>query len=160
MIFDRIESSTTDWLSRQSDVFKDAFAWLRAMPGSTADQVVELRGRRLYAEVQSFDTKPEGERRWESHRRTIDIQYVFDGGEIIDYQRAGVLSPNHDYDPAREVEFWQPTAPPAAALVMTPGTYVVFLANEPHRPKGQDGAHTRVRKVVMKIDASLIGART
>ena len=159
MSSDRLDSSTTDWLSRQSDVFKDAFAWLRAMSPSTADGVVELRGRRLYAEVQGFETQPESARRWESHRRTIDIQYVFDGGEVIDYQRPGLLSANNDYDPAREVEFWQPTVPPAASLVMTPGTYVVFLANEPHRPKGQDGAHARVRKVVMKIDASLIDAR-
>ena len=160
MISDRLESSTTDWLSRQSEVFREAFAWLRAMPGDTADGVIELRGRRLYAEVQSFDTMPEADRRWESHRRTIDIQYVFSGDEVIDYHRPGILTPNNDYDPAREVEFWQPTAPPAAALIMTPGTYVVFLANEPHRPKGRQGAATRVRKVVMKIDAGLIDART
>jgi YhcH/YjgK/YiaL family protein len=156
MITDRLASATTDWLSRQSSVFKEAFAWLRAMPASTPDGVIELRGRQLYAEVQSVATKPEAERRWESHRRMIDIQYIFEGGEVIDYTRAGILEPNNDYDPVREVEFWQPTAPPTAALRLAPGDYVVFLTNEPHRPKGQDGMHGTVRKVVVKIDSSLI----
>lgn len=156
MISDRLDSVTTDWLSRQSDVFKEAFAWLRAMPASTPDGRVDLRGDRLYALVQGYETQPAAESRWESHRRTIDIQYVFQGGETIDYHRPGVLTPNNDYDAEREVEFFQPSAPPAATLVMSPGTYVVFLANEPHRPKGADGINAAVRKVVVKIDASLI----
>jgi biofilm protein TabA len=156
MIFDRLESSTTDWLSRHSDVFAEAFRWLRAMPSSTPNGLIELRGRRLYAEVQGFETLPVSERRWESHRHTIDIQYVFEGREVIDYARPGMLTANNDYDDQREVEFWQPTAEPSASLVMAPGTYVIFLANEPHRPKGSDGVHAAVRKVVMKIDASLI----
>jgi YhcH/YjgK/YiaL family protein len=130
------------------------------MPPSLPDGRVDLRGDRLYVLVQGYETAPAGECRWESHRRTIDIQYIFDGGEVIDYTRPGILEPNNDYDPAREVEFWQPTAPPAAALRLTAGSFVVFLANEPHRPKGRDGTHAAVRKAVVKIDASLIGART
>jgi biofilm protein TabA len=156
MISDALNSSTTDWLSLHSEVFNDAFAWLRALPSSTPDGVVELRGRQLYAEVQGFDTLPDTERRWESHRRMIDIQFVFEGGEVIDYARPGILTPNGDYDPVREVEFWKPTAPPTSSLVMTPGTYVVFLTNEPHRPKGRDRVHPSVRKVVVKIDSSLL----
>jgi biofilm protein TabA len=156
MISDRLESPTTEWLSRQSDVFADAFRWLRAMPPSTPNGLIELRGRQVYAEVQGFDTLPVSARRWESHRRTIDIQYVFDGSEVIDYVRPGILTPNNDYDVQRDVEFWQPTTPPSASLVMTPGAYVIFLANEPHRPKGQDQTNRSVRKVVVKIDATLI----
>lgn len=156
MISDRLDSSTTDWLSKQSPVFKTAFAWLRAMPPAPADGITELDGTRLYVHVQGYDTKPAAECRWESHRRTIDIQYIFHGGEAIDYQRPGILEPNNDYDPAREVEFWKPTAAPAATLLMTAGTFVVFLANEPHRPKGGDGTNASVRKAVFKIDASLI----
>lgn len=160
MISDRLDSSTTAWLSRQSAAFREAFAWLRAMPASQPDGRIDFGGNGLYALVQGYDTLPPSENRWESHRHTIDIQYVFEGGEAIDYHRPGVLTPNHDYDPAREVEFWQPTAPPAATVLMTPGTYVVFLANEPHRPKGRDGANSRVRKAVVKIDSRLIDART
>ena len=160
MITDRLESSTTLWLSRQSTVFKEAFEWLRAMPGSQPDGRIDLNGDRVYILVQGYNTQPAAECRWESHRRTIDIQYIFEGGEAIDYHRPGVLTPNNDYDPAREVEFWQPTAPPAATLLMTAGTYVVFFADEPHRPKVADGTHTAVRKAVFKIDARLIEGRT
>ena len=156
MISDRLESSTTQWLSRQSDVFKQAFDWLHAMPISQPDGRIDLRGDQMFILVQGYDTKPAAECRWESHRRTIDIQYIFQGGEAIDYHRPGVLTPNNDYDAAREVEFWQPTALPAATLLMSSGTYVVFLANEPHRPKGADEVNASVRKAVFKIDASLI----
>lgn len=156
MISDRLDSSTTDWLARQSDVFKEAFAWMKSMPASPADGITELRGKALYVHVQGYDTKPAAECRWESHRRTIDIQYIFQGGEAIDYQRPGILDPNDDYDPAREVEFWKPTRPPASTLLMAAGTYVVFLAGEPHRPKVADGTNASVRKAVFKIDTSLI----
>lgn len=160
MISDRLDSSTTEWLSRQSNVFKQAFDWLRTMPASQPDGRVDLRGDQIFILVQGYDTKPAAECRWESHRRTVDIQYIFEGGEAIDYHRPGVLTANNDYDAAREVEFWQPTAPPAATLLMSAGTYVVFLAGEPHRPKGADGTNASVRKAVFKIDASLIDART
>lgn len=156
MISDRLDSSTSDWLSRQSTVFKNAFAWLRAMPASQPDERVDIDQDRVYVLIQGYDTKPAAECRWESHRKTIDIQYISEGGEAIDYHRPGVLTPNNDYDEAREVEFWQPTTPPAATLLMSPGTYVVFLAGEPHRPKGADGVNKSVRKAVFKIDASLI----
>ncbi|MBW8868458.1 MAG: hypothetical protein JF610_14220 [Acidobacteria bacterium] len=63
MIFDRLDSATTEWLSHQSDVFAEAFRWLKAMPASTADGLIELRGRELYAEVQGFATLPVSERR-------------------------------------------------------------------------------------------------
>jgi YhcH/YjgK/YiaL family protein len=156
MISDRLDSSTTEWLARQSDVFKQAFAWLTAMPASQPDGRIDLDEDRIFILVQGYDTLPADQCRWESHRRTIDIQYIFEGGEAIDYQRPGVLTPNNDYDDKREVEFWQPTAPPAATLLMSAGTYVVFLANEPHRPKGSDRVNRAVRKAVFKIDASII----
>ncbi len=129
------------------------------MPADVPDGTTELQGRSLYVMVMGYDTIAHAECRWESHRRTIDIQYIFQGGEAIGYQQPGVLTPNNDYDAEREVEFWQPNVPPAATLLMTPGTYVGFPAGEPHRPKGSDGANKSVRKAVFKIDASLI-ART
>lgn len=160
MISDRLESSTSDWLSRQSPVFRDAFAWLQAMPNSQPDGRTDIDGDRVYVLVQGYDTKPATECRWESHRKTIDIQYIFQGVESIDYARPGELTPNNDYDAVRDVEFWLPTAPPAATLMMSPGTYVVFLAGEPHRPKVADGLNHAVRKAVFKIDSSFLDART
>lgn len=160
MIVDRLESTTTEWLSHQSAVFQEAFAWLRSMPADQPEGTTELRGRRVFVMVMGYETIPPADCRWESHRRTIDIQYVVQGGEAIGYQQPGILTPNNDYDAEREVEFWQPTTPPAATLIMSPGSYVIFLAGEPHRPKGSDGTNSSVRKAVFKIDAGLIDART
>jgi len=156
MIVDQLESPMTEWLSLQSDVFAEAFAWLRSMPEAPAYGITELRGRPFYVNVMSYDTKPVERCRWESHRHTIDIQYIFGGGEAIDFQHPGVLTPNNDYDADGDVEFWQPTTSPVATVLLTPGTYVVFWAGEPHRPQGISGAHTSVHKAVMKIDARLL----
>ena len=71
MISDRRESSTTSWLVRQSLVFKEAFAWLRAMPSTQVDGRIDLRGDRLYMLVQGYETQTAEKGRWESHRRTI-----------------------------------------------------------------------------------------
>ena len=156
MITDQLRSATTEWLSRQSPVIYEAFAWIAAMPNSPDDGTTELHGRLMYAMVQSYATKAAGECRWESHRHTIDIQYVFEGGEAIDYLRPGQLEPIDDYAEARDVEHWRPVVPPAATLRLSPGTFVIFLAGEPHRPKVHDGANAAVRKLVIKIDSSLL----
>jgi len=57
MISDRLESRTTEWLSAQSDVFKRAFAWLRALPADAPDGITELAGKDFYVHVQGYATK-------------------------------------------------------------------------------------------------------
>jgi YhcH/YjgK/YiaL family protein len=155
MILEQINSPTATWLEQRHAVLREALGWIRNVPRNAPDGIIELRGREMYANVHGYATLPAAECRWESHRHTIDVQYCLDGGEAIDWLPAGSLAPKNDYVQAKDTEFWIPAATRSTQLVMTPGTFVLFLAGELHRPKGHDGTHDSVRKLVVKIHAPL-----
>lgn len=160
MITGLLDSTTTRWLETKHPALQTAFDWLRAMPASPPDGITELDGPELYVNVHGYDTKPAEQCRWESHRHTIDIQYCIAGGEAIDWTHAGRLDSLNDYDATKEVEHWKgDDALIATRLKMLPGSYVLFVPNEPHRPKVYDGQHPSIRKLVFKIDAKRLGLK-
>jgi YhcH/YjgK/YiaL family protein len=156
MVFEQINSPTATWLEGKHSVLREAFAWIRALPAHAPDGITELRGREVYVNVHGYDTLSATQRRWESHRQTIDVQYCISGGEVIDWLPAGALAPQNDYGADKDTEHWQSSATRPTQLVMTPGTFVLFLAGELHRPKLHDGTNAAVRKLVVKIHAPLL----
>jgi YhcH/YjgK/YiaL family protein len=155
MIFAPLSSPTAAWLEQHHPVLREALAWIRNLPPCPTEGVTELRGSDLYVNVHGYATVPEQECRWESHRHTIDVQYCIAGGEIIDWLPAGALQPRNDYVEAKDTEFWHPSSARPSQLVMTPGAFALFLPGELHRPKGRDGTHATVSKLVVKIHAPL-----
>lgn len=155
MIHDLLHSTTTKLLEARHPELTRAFDWLRAMPASPTDGVTELDGPEFFVNVHGYETKPADQCRWESHRHTIDIQYCISGGEGIDWAPPGTLQSLNDYDAVKEVEHWRGDT--TARLMMIPGSYVVFLPNELHRPKIHDGTHKTVKKLVFKIHARRLG---
>jgi len=156
MILEQLNSPTAAWLAQHHAVLREAFAWIRALPADAPEGITELRGRDMYVNVHGYATLPAAECRWESHRHTIDVQYCIRGGEMIDWLPAGSLAPRNDYVEAKDTEFWHPSAARPTQLVMTPGTFALFLPGELHRPKGYDGTNAAVRKLVVKIHAPLL----
>jgi YhcH/YjgK/YiaL family protein len=156
MICGLLQSPTAAWLQARHPVFGAALAWLRSMPAAPADGIIELDGPEFYVNVHGYATKPLEICRWESHRHTIDIQYCISGGEAIDWTQSG-LAPMSDYDESKDAEHWRDTGGPRTRLGMVPGMFVLFLPNEPHRPKVFDGEHSEVRKLVFKIDVKRLG---
>ena len=70
-----------------------ALAFLRRDDlGAMAAGTYELDGRRLYALVQDYQTKPAGDGKWEAHRRYIDLQYVVYGCEQFGCAPAGRMA--------------------------------------------------------------------
>lgn len=116
----------------------------------------EIEGSQIVAMVQEHQTSPKEQRRAEAHARNIDIQFVIEGSERIGFGLA---------DPANEVQedllepkdaIFFKTVKDEMDLLLTVGNYVVFFPGEVHRPCCQWGENTRLRKVVVKIDADLL----
>lgn len=164
MIHDSIQSPTTRFLCDTHPVFAKAFEWIRNMPENPKSGITELIGQQMYVNVHAYDTLPVNACAWESHTRTIDIQYCIAGGEIIDWLPEGALSTLKSYTEATDTQFWAgddtefracPREP--VSLRMTADSYAIFLPEELHRPKQTDGTNDSVFKLVVKIQAPLLG---
>src|SRR4051794_40876668 len=82
---------------------------LRSLQGDLPNRPAgryELQGTEVYADVQSFVTRPESECKWEAHRKYIDVQYVSEGVERVAVAPISELTEKEAYIPARDVVFF------------------------------------------------------
>lgn len=108
-----------------------------------------------FALEQVYQSKLRGDGFFESHRKYIDVQVVFEGQEwmeLIDLNRASV---RHAYDPQRDLLMYADA--PGSVLLVSTGDAAVFYPSDVHMP-GLCGASgpSLVRKTVIKIP---VGAR-
>ena len=59
------------------------------------------------------------------------------------------------YDPVRDVQFYEESAP-VQLLKMRDGLLVFFFPDDAHKPQVADGNHSHVHKAVVKIHRSLL----
>jgi biofilm protein TabA len=112
-----------------------------------------LVGEDVYAMITVAKTRaPEG-RKFETHRKYIDVHALLSGQETIGSAPAASLKVTDPYDAAKEAELF---AIPASydKLEMHPGLFAVFQPGEAHLPGCDlDGPH-ETRKVVVKVAVS------
>ena len=109
----------------------------------------ELDGDRLFALVQEYDTAPATDKRFESHRLHVDIQYVVTGRERILHAAAG-LEVETPYVEDKDVTFYRdPVA--STSLLLLPGDFAIFFRGDGHKPGCMAGGRETVKKVVVKV---------
>lgn len=140
---------------RDNDAWRTVFDWLMGLPPAPERGIVHLRGDDIWANIHGYDTVPREACRFESHRRYVDLQYCIAGGEIIEWRRAGTLSPDGDYDVERDLQFYLP-GDSQTVLHMLPGNYAVFHPSDAHAPRRMDGIHAMVEKLVVKVALELV----
>lgn len=125
------------------------FEWLARFDPHLADGRYPIDGDEIYALVQSYDTVPAAEKKFEAHRVYLDIQYLAAGQETILYHPTTALAPATDYDSVKDYQLY---ADPVAAtpLLLTPGCFAVFYPPDGHKPGCLHGAAARIKKVVIK----------
>ena len=138
--------------------FAKAFAFLRRP--DLADLPIgrhEIDGDDCWAIVSDVDLKPFGDsQRAEVHRTFIDIQVPIDGPEtygLLDLAGRN-LGP---FDEEKDIAFGQEKMVP---LTLVPGEYAIFMpVNGAHAPCLTLGGPTRRKKLIVKVRASVAGAR-
>ena len=124
--------------------------WLRAMDPAIPDGRHAIEGDDVFALVSTYDTGPATEKRFETHVRHVDLQYVAAGHERILHTPADALAIETPYDAATDVAFY--AEPPfASSLLMRPGDLAVFHPGDAHKPGCMAGGRHTVRKVVVKV---------
>jgi biofilm protein TabA len=148
MIFEHLDRAAS--LTSLHRHFAACFEWLRRLPADLPPGRYEIAGEDAYALVQIYTTFPAAERRYETHRRYLDIQFVATGEECIRYAPVESLPLAGTYDPAKDLQFHQEPAA-ESSLVLGPGTFAVFYPPDGHKPCTTHREPSAVRKVVIKV---------
>lgn len=133
--------------------FPLAFAWCTE-PANLAkpDGRYQLQGDNLFVIVESGPTLPSHLKRFESHRRYIDIQVNLKGPEIMEWMPRAALTVFEDFKPDNDICFYQQPAHVPTRLLVRPHEFAVFWPEDAHKPCCHPGdAPVTYRKLVFKI---------
>ena len=117
----------------------------------------EIEGDKLFCLVQDATPRAVADCLSEAHHRHADIQIPISARERFGFALPQVgLAPCDDQLESRDLAFY-PTPANEFFMDVEPGSYVVFLPTELHRPCVLIEDKREFRKVVIKVHASLLG---
>ncbi|AET58793.1 putative beta-D-galactosidase [Paenibacillus terrae HPL-003] len=132
--------------------FMQAFLFLQqTSQAELAEGKYEIDGQQVYALVQEYDTKPEAECGWESHREYIDIQYIVSGREQINYAPLNQLTGGSDYVADKDKINYESSVSPGSSLQLGAGQFAVFFPEDGHQACIRSGQTEHVKKMVIKV---------
>ena len=119
---------------------------------SVGTETVHMDGDKLYATRNIFDTAPDSETFFESHKLYLDIHAVVKGEERMEVADPKALTVDEAFS-RPEGDFYAYTEKSAKhqTLILKPGTFLVAFPDAAHRCKGQVNGVSQVEKVVFKI---------
>jgi biofilm protein TabA len=109
----------------------------------------EIGGGDIFALVQAYETMPAGQKKWESHQKYMDVQFVASGMETMCWAPTGALDPSGDYNPDRDFQGYLEN--PSTALRITEGLFAILWPEDIHKPGCVLDAACPVVKIVVKV---------
>lgn len=110
----------------------------------------ELSGEN-YFNVDEVCTEESGARRYESHKKYIDVQLLLEGEEWLAYkplmEKGDLLAAYEDSD----LYFWEFDTEEEFFIPMKKGQYVVLFPSDAHKPLVAPAEPEPVKKVILKI---------
>lgn len=156
MIYAKLDSPSTYLPLIGHPVWDEAIEVLRQLTTESPLGIIEIRGKDMFVNVHTYDTKKRSDCRFEGHRDTIDVQYIIEGGELVDWIFKTELQEDGKYLPEKDFQYYlPPTELPATQLHLKAGYFGIFFPQDGHRPKVNDGTNTGVLKAVVKINRAL-----
>ncbi len=117
--------------------------------------VYEIEGKKMIVQVFEDTTLPATQRRPESHKEHIDLQYLAYGNEQIGVTHNTNCYEIDEYIEARDLIFYKEVQN-ETMIKMKPGNFAVFFPEDIHRPACMAEQSEKVRKVVIKIHLDLL----
>jgi uncharacterized protein, YhcH/YjgK/YiaL family len=128
---------------------------LAARPQEKEPGRYELQGDNIFMNIMEFMTQSPAEKKAELHEQYIDIQLLLVGTERILFGLPGTAHQceafhhEDDYQLCSEIVNEQ-------SITLIPGMFAVFMPGEPHKPGCMVAAPEEIKKVVVKVRASLL----
>jgi biofilm protein TabA len=149
MILDTL-SQTTHYQGLHP-LFEKAFHFLQTLGDAPAEGRHDLAGDACFALVQRYETKAEADALFEAHRKYIDIQYLHQGRETIQWAPLTAMQDlTLPYDTEKDVALWKLTAE-GTPLRMQAGQVAILFPQDAHAPCLHWGAASEVLKIVIKV---------
>lgn len=108
----------------------------------------EIAGDECYATVTDYLTAPRETKRWECHRRYIDIQFVVLGRELLGCAVTSAMT-SAEYDPSNDLEFLDGSG--GEFVTFETGAFAILYPEDAHMPGVSVDGPEKVRKVVVKV---------
>jgi biofilm protein TabA len=148
-----------DDIIKQAELDPGIQAGLRYLKGLAGDFLADkplgysaktiIRGKGIFAMHQVYETKPVRQARFEAHRKYIDLQYIWEGAELIAVAPLDSLTTIVPYSRCKDIEFFRYF--PSTSLVMGPGVLALLFPCDAHAPCLVFKRRQIVRKTVVKI---------
>ena len=137
-------------------IFSESFEWILKNAGTASAGIHELGKANWFVNVHGYATQSRDQCVWENHTRTVDIQYIIEGVEGIDFASVEALGDPTLYKPETDTQKFSADNFVASHVVLHTGEFVVFFPGEAHRPKVAVGESCTLRKLVVKIPMNLL----
>jgi len=146
MIIDQLKNAS--FYSGMHKGLATAFRYLKSTDLSRVSPGrYEIEGSNVYVLVQEYETKSKEKGRWEAHRLYMDVQYVFQGGELFGYANLERLKAG-EYDEAKD---FLPLTGEGDFFVLREGTFVILAPQDAHMPGIAVSGPQPVKKFVAKV---------
>lgn len=124
---------------------------------SMDDGVYPIDGKKSYAILQRYTTRPSESAKPEAHRQYVDIQYLVEGREELGWCPLNPELREHTkYDIDKDIIFYERLVP-GSSVILEEGSFAVLYPADVHRPCGAvHGDPMPVTKVVVKIAVDYI----
>ena len=104
----------------------------------------------FYYNVVEYETTGEKDKPFESHRKCVDIQLLFDGEEIMQVTDITRLHQEADYDDDKDVVLYE-VSNMIASTILRPGSVMILYPRDAHRSISLKGKPSKVKKIVGKL---------
>lgn len=147
MIKDKLANAETYY--GISENLKRGFEWLKNTDlKNIADGKYLIDGEKLFANVQSYETKDEAP--FEAHRKYADIQYMIKGVEKVGVTHYSNCSTTIEYDNEKDIEFLKSNVSDSYQR-LEDGDFLVFYPQDAHQPSLNPDKKLHVKKVIVKV---------
>lgn len=110
----------------------------------------DLNGDKLFALLQSYETKDSNECKLESHKKYIDIQYILAGTEVMYWCPIDNLNITEDLSKENDVIFYEDNED-INKLIVEENSFALFFTHDAHKPGVKFNTKSNIRKIVFKI---------
>lgn len=112
-------------------------------------KTVEIDGKEVYAIFQEYDTKLHENAKLEGHRVYADVQYIYEGAEIIGMCDIADLKGDAEYNAEKDIFFCQSAK--LSHVILGAGEAAILTPEDLHAPCMCIGEPKRVKKIVFKV---------
>ena len=141
----KFNKTIIEGLSYLQDLTLDSFSELK----EGESQKILIDGDKLFALNQIYKTKSIDQAKFEGHQRYIDLQYIFEGFEIIKNSSSIDCQSKSEYDENNDVQFFTPNY--FTPITLKTNMLCILYPEDIHAPGLIFDGPCAVKKSVIKV---------